>query len=257
MVKRTSEVKSVVKVLEILERLATTQGALSVSDVSRATGFHVSTTHRFLRTLARRGYVEQDRGTRAYRLGSRVFELGSSYLSTFDLAGVARPSLESLRDKLDETIHFAIYSRGEVVEIGKASGNQAITVSVRLGQRYPAYCTALGKVLLAYLPPHDLSWFFDEVRLERRTPNTITRKSALRKELEKVRRQGYAVDDEEMAENLCCVGVAVRDPTDRVVAALSVAMPKMRFKAAMIPTWARLLAESGSQIRHQLGFVND
>lgn len=250
-------VKSVVKVLDILEHLAAARGPLSVSEIGRATGIHVSTAHRLLQTLAHRGYVEQDGGTRAYRLGPRVFELGSSYLSALDLISVARPHLEALRDKLDETIHLAIYNRGEVVELGKASGNQAITVSVRLGQRYPAYCTALGKVLLAFLPPHELARFFQEVRLERRTPNTVTKKSELLRELEEVRRRGYALDDEEMGANLCCVGVPIRDSIGRVVAALSVAMPKMRFKTAMIPGWARLLGERGGQISRQLGFLSE
>ncbi len=249
--------KSVGKVLDILERLAAARGALSVSEIGRATGIHVSTAHRLLRTLACRGYVEQDGGTRAYRLGPRVFELGSSYLSALDLTSIARPYLEALRDKLDETIHLAIYNSGDVVEIGKASGNQAITVSVRLGQRYPAYCTALGKVLLAFLPPQQLERFFAEVRLERRTRNTITRKADLLRELAEVRRRGYALDDEEMEANLCCVGVPIRDHTGRVMAALSVAMPKMRFKAAMIPEWVRLLGETGGQISRHLGFLGD
>lgn len=257
MAKRADTVRSVVKVFDILEHLALARRALGISEISRATGFHVSTAHRLLQTLTRRGYVEQDPGTRAYRLGPRVFELGSSYLSALDLTAVARPHLEALRDKLDESIHLGVYNRGEVVELGKASSTQAITVSLRPGQRCPAYCTALGKVLLTHLNSRDLAWFFDHVRLERRTSNTITRKPELLRELDQVRARGYAVDDEEMEPNLCCVGVPVRAAGGRVVAALSVAMPKMRFKAAMIPEWARLLAEASEQISRHLGFLRD
>lgn len=248
-------VKALAKALDILEHLAAARAPAGVSELGRATRFHVSTVHRLLQTLADRGYVEQDAASRAYRLGSRVFELGTAYLGTLDLTGIARPYLEALRDKLDETIHLATYNRGEVVELGRASGNQTITVSVRVGQRYPAYCTALGKVLLASLPEAELARFMRTVRLTRRTPNTIVRRGALLAELATVRRQGYALDDEEMEANLCCVGVPVAGPTGRLAAALSVAMPKMRFKPAAIPECVRLLQETAGRIAQQLSLV--
>lgn len=255
MAQTAGTVRSVGKVLDILEYVAAVRRPVSVSEIGRAKAFHVSTAHRLLQTLAQRGYIEQDRGTHAYRLGPRVFELGTAYLGALDLTSIARPHLEALRDKFDETIHLAVYNRGDVVELARASSRQAIAASVRPGQRSPAYCTALGKVLLANLPPPELVQFFREVRLERRTRHTIARKAALQRELEHVRARGYAVDDEELAPKLCCVGVPVREPAGRAVAALSVAMPKMRFKAKMVPEWARLLGEASERISRQLGFL--
>lgn len=248
-------VKSVMKVLDILEHLAAARGPVTVSELGRARGFHVTTAHRLLRTLVQRGYVGQEAGSHAYRLGPRLLELGSVYLASLDLVTVARSRLEALRDVLGETVHLGVYSQGEVVELAHVRSDQAITVSARSGQRWPAYCTALGKVLLADLPAAELKGFLRDVRLERRAPRTITDSGALKRELERVRARGWAVDREEFAPKLCCVGVPVRDTTGRTVAALSAAMPEMRFRSALVPKWVKQLVETAEEISRELGFL--
>src|SRR5262249_38940939 len=116
-------------------------------------------------------------------------------------------------------------------------------------------CTALGKVLLAFLEPEEVAHFFTETELVRRTPRTITSRMRLAHEFAAIRRTGFAVDDEEVAENLCCVGVPIHGPPGRVGAALSVAVPKMRFRAALVPAWVRQLEAAATAIARQLGFV--
>ena len=144
-------VKSVTKVLDILEHLGAAQRVVSVSDLARATGLNVSTAFRLLQTLMARGYVEQERSNRGYFLGPRFFQMGSAYLQGSDLATIARPHLEALRDAVGETAYLVIFSQGEIVQLCKADGKQAVSAAIRSMVREPAYCTATGKVLLSAL----------------------------------------------------------------------------------------------------------
>ena len=250
-------VRSVVKVLDILEHLGGAGRPVSLSDVARATGFNVSTTHRLLQTLAHRGYVEQRSDTRGYALGPRLVDLGSAYVAGQDLVGVARPHLEALRDAVGETVHLAVYDGGDILEICHAAGQQVVSVSFRTGRRDPAHCTALGKALLAFLPEPELATFFARGDMEKRTRHTITDKAALRAALERVRADGYALDEEELADDLCCLGMPLRDSRRRVVAALSIAMPKARFRVDRVSEWVGRMNEMAGRISRGLGLIGD
>ena len=250
-------VKSVYKVLDILEHLGAAQRAVSGSDIARATGFNVSTAFRQLQTLAARGYVEQHPGHLSYVLGPRFYQLASAYLKGKDLAALARPHLEALRDVVGETAYLVILSRGEIVQLGKADGRQVVSASIRSSQREPAYCTATGKVLLSGLAPEALERYLASVQLTPHTPQTITSRAKLKRELAMVRKQGYAVDVEEYAENLCCVSVPVRDPNSgSIVAAISLAMPKLRFRRGHVARWRSLLEGKAALISPQLGLID-
>lgn len=249
-------VKSVTKVLDILEHLASAQRAVSVSEVARATGFNVSTAFRQLQTLVARGYVEQQPGLRSYVLGPRFYQLASAYLKGKDLATLARPHLEALRDEVEETAYLVILSQGQIIQLGKADGQHVVSASMRSTQPEPAYCTATGKVLLSGLPPEELDRYLS-MPLEAYTPQTITNRRLLEREIAQVRKQGYALDVEEYAQNLCCVSVPVRDPhNDAIVAAISVAMPKIRFRRSLVPRWRKLLEEKAALISPQLGLID-
>jgi len=250
-------VKSIAKVLDILEHLAASKRVVSVSDLARATKINVSTAYRLLQTLMARGYVVQETANRGYLLGPRIFQMGSAYLQGNDLASVARPHLEALRDAVHETTYLVIFSQGEIVQLCTADGKQAVSATFRSMVREPAYCTATGKVLLSGLSADDLESYFDRVKLEAFTPQTVTGKAQLRKEIAKVRQTGFALDVEEFIPNLCCVSVPVmsRDGNARV-AAISIAMPRMRFKRAQVPQWCKLLREKASLITQQLAFID-
>ena len=144
-------VKSVAKVLDILEHVAAARQPVSVSDLARGTGFNVSTAFRLVQTLVARGYVEQQDGQRSYVLGTRIYQLASAYLKGSDLATMARPHLEALRDEVGETVYLVIFSQGEIVQLCKADGPHVVSASIRSAEREPAYCTATGKVLLSGL----------------------------------------------------------------------------------------------------------
>jgi len=253
---QAESVKSVVKVLDILEHLGASQGAVSVSDLARSTGLNVSTVFRLLQTLMQRGYVEQERSNRGYQLGPRFFQMGTAYLQGSDLASIARPHLEALRDAVGETAYLVIFSQGEIVQLSKADGKQAVSASVRPMVREPAYCTATGKVLLAGLPGEALDKYLSGVALQSFTPQTVTSKTQLRKEIDKVRESGFAVDIEEFVPNLCCLSVPVHDADgSSSVAAISIAMPKMRFKRSFVPRWHKQLRDKASMITQQLVMI--
>ena len=253
---QTYSVKSVVKVLDILEHIGSSRRAVSVSDLARTTGLNVSTAFRLLQTLMRRGYVEQQRSSRGYQLGPRLFQMGSAYLQGSDLAGIARPHLEALRDAVGETAYLVIFSQGEIVQLCKADGRQAVSATARSMIREPAYCTATGKVLLSGLTLDAFDKYLEDVKLQPFTPQTIKSKAQLRREIEKVRESNFAVDIEEFVPNLCCVSVPVRDGEGgSTVAAISIAMPKMRFKRALIARWCDQLREKSTLICQQLGLI--
>jgi DNA-binding IclR family transcriptional regulator len=250
-------VKSVAKVLDILEHLGAARRPVSVSDLARATGFNVSTAFRLVQTLVARGYAEQQPGHRGYVLGPRVYQLASAYIKGSDLATLARPHLEVLRDALGETVYLVILSQGEIVQLCKADGQHVVSASIRSAEREPAYCTATGKVLLSGLAPEAFKAYLAGVRLRGYTAQTITSRARLAREIDAVRRQGYALDVEEFAENLCCVSVPVRDPASgAIAAAVSVAMPKIRFKRSLVPRWRGLLEEKAALISPQLGLMD-
>ena len=253
---QADSVKSVAKVLDILEHLASAEPAVKVSELARATGQHVSTAFRLLQTLMARGYVEQDRSSRGYVLGPRFFHIGSAYLQGSDLAAIARPHLEALRDAVGETAYLVIFTRGEIVQLCKADGKQAVSASVRPMVREPAYCTATGKVLLAGLKTDELDDYMATVDLQAFTPQTIASRAQLRKEIAKVRANGFAVDAGEFVPNLCCLSVPVHDREgSATIAAISIAMPKMRFKRSLIPQWSDQLRSKSELISQQLGLI--
>lgn len=243
-----SAVKTVAKVLDILEHLGTVGRPVTVSEVAMTTGINVSTAHRLLQTLARRHYIEQHPETRAYSLGPRLFELGSAYARNMDLVSVSRPYIEQLRDATGETVHLAILSNREVVEVCTATGSQTVTVSRGTGRRDPASCTATGKVMLAFLTAPELAQFFAGGPLPAATANSITDPDLFAAELSRVRAQGFALDAQELSDDVCCIGVPILNGPDRAVAAVSVAMPKARFQQDKLPEWTRLLLGTADRI---------
>lgn len=253
---QVNSVKSVAKVLDILEHLGSAQRAVSVSELARMTGLNVSTAFRLLQTLMARGYVEQQRSNRGYLLGPRIFQMGSAYLQGSDLAAIARPHLEALRDEVGETAYLVMFSQGEIVQLCKADGKQAVSATIRSMVREPAYCTATGKVLLSGLAPDALDKYVSNVQLQTFTPQTISSKAQLRREIAKVREGGFALDVEEFVPNLCCVSVPVHDHDgEGTVAAISIAMPKMRFKRSLVAGWCERMRAKSALISQQLGLI--
>ena len=215
--------------LAILAAFEPGRTLLGVSELARAVELGRSTTHRYVATLARLGYLQQDEATRKYRLGPRVLDLGFSAINSMELREISAPHLHQLAEETGHTCNMAILDGVDVVYIERVRssrpGNEVgIELDLHIGSRLPAYCTSMGKVLLAFLPDCPREELLDRIELVQRGPNTLTERRALERELRRVRRAGVAVNNEELAYGLRSVGAPVRSQSGAVVAAINLAV---------------------------------
>jgi IclR family transcriptional regulator, pca regulon regulatory protein len=202
---------------------------LGISDLARELDLTRSTTHRYVATLASLGFLEQDDSTRKYRLGPRVLDLGFSMLGSLELREIAAPHLRKLTETTGHTSNLAIRDDADVILIDRVRGRPGrhhhLEFTLHVGSRLPVYCSATGKVLLASLPRPDLDRLLGRIELVQRGPRTLTTKRALLAELERVRRTGVAVNDEELDSALRSIAAPVRARSGEVVAAVNVSIP--------------------------------
>lgn len=226
----TSGVQSVERALSILEVLSEEEGPMSISDLADRVGLKVSTVHRLLNTLVLKGFVKQDEETSKYRLTLKLLRMGRTALGYYDLRTTAKPYLHELVERCNETANLAVLNGGDVVYIDQLESKNLIIVKMfaKIGSRGPAHCTATGKVLLASLEDEELDKILNKMPLERFTSKTITDPALLRKELARVRKNGYALDLGERDEGVRCVAAPVRNYEGKVIAAISVSGPSLR-----------------------------
>lgn len=167
----------------------------------------------------------------------------------------AQPILEQLAEQTHETIHLAILDDGKIVYLGKIESNQTLRVSMasRIGQSAPAHCTGVGKLLLSYMPPEKLEQFLSQEKMQRYTEHTINDKSQLINELERIRQNGYAIDDEEYEVGIRCVAAPVRNKQGAVVAALSISIPTVRLPNSELPRYREYVTNAAEEISKRLG----
>ncbi len=215
--------------LAILSAFTPERPALGISELALGLGLTRSTTHRYVTTLARLGYLYQEDETRKYRLGSRVLDLGFSVLGSLELREIAAPHLRRLTEITGHTSNLAIRDDTDVILIdrvrGRACRYHRRESNLHIGSRLPAYCSATGKALLAFLPQPDLDQLLDRIDLVQYGPRTLTSKAALLTDLGHVRRSGIAVNDEELESSLRSIAVPVRSRSGEVIAAVNVAIP--------------------------------
>lgn len=219
------------------------------------------TTHRYATTLVALGYLERA-ASRRYRLGLRVTDLGMSALNATSLREHARPYLQELCRQTSHTASLAVRDGPEIVYVDQVRNPRRAQSEIALGcrpdRRLPSYCTSMGKVLLANLPEWEQSALLASMKLTKRGPNTITRKDALRDELEEVREEGFAVNDEELAKGLHAVAVPVRATCGEVVAAVNLAAhTSMISLAQLVDALGPHLIATAARISACLGYRRD
>ena len=246
-------VKSLVKALSILEVLADEEPPYTLTQLSRRLHLHVSTVHRLLVNLVRRGFVEEDTVAGGYQLSYRVLRMGLRVLDRLDFRRAAQPLLRDLNLRTQETVHLAILQETRAISIEKFVSPQPVGLDARLGGVAPLHCTGVGKTLLAYQGEGLLNQIVQAPGLTRMTAHTITALPQLRRELERIREQGYALDQEEAVEGLCCVAGPIFNHTGQIVAAFSVAGSATRMTPARLPEIAQMVRETSQQISYRLG----
>ncbi|MCL5286478.1 MAG: IclR family transcriptional regulator [Acidobacteria bacterium] len=243
------------RALGILENVAQSAAGLTNSEISRRLEIPKSSASYILRTLERRGYLARDAASGKYRLGLKVLALGRGVHTGMDLRKVALPFLQQLVDRTHLTCHLAILDAGEAVYIEKVEAPGFIKMDTWIGRRMYVHSTSVGKSLVAWLPAAEIDGIIREHGLPKRTAKTITVGTRLLKELEKVRAQGYSVDDEENSPGARCVGAPVFDSLAHAVAAIGLSGTTGQVTHENLPKLADSLKETARKISRQLGFV--
>lgn len=249
-------VPAVARAMDILELFLDGSGSLSAPEITRRLDLPRTTVHELLTTLAARNYLVTvpDQPGR-YRLGVRPYQLGSRYAEQLDLPSEAQQVARSVAGTCDETVHVAILEGADVIYIAKVDSTHAVRMVSAAGRRLPAHCTAVGKMLLACLPPGELEARLPPQRpLTGMTPNSHTAHDELRTALERIRECGVAGEERESNPDVCCVAAPVRDSTAGVVAALSIAVPSVRWSAERRVDLEELAVEGAGELSARLGY---
>jgi DNA-binding IclR family transcriptional regulator len=242
------EIQSLARGLKTLNLLAQSHEAVSITRLAEILQVDKASASRLVSTLAHYGYAEKDPASRRYQLGPQVMVLSRSLVQRWTLGEVTKPYLHQLMERTGECAHLAVAFQEKALYLDQVESPATLRVNVQVGQTAPLHCTALGKALLAFgklgLPN----------TLERYTSRTITQPDKLSAHLAQVRRQGYAVDDEEYEIGVRCVAVPVVDYQQKVVGAIGISGPATRVTDEKLPELAHAVADVGRALSEQLQF---
>ncbi len=245
--------QTIQKASEVLALYDQNQMEWGVREVAERLQLAKSSAHDLLASLAQIGVLNKTTDGR-YRLGWRLVSMSETLLSTTELCLEAHPIMEQLSAQYRETIQLAVLDDTKIVFVDKLEGKQAVRVDLSsFGSRLYPHCTAAGKALLAYLPEGDVDRILKKEGLPCFTSNTITDSEELRLALEKVRKQGYAYDLEELLPDLCCVGAPIYNHTEKVIAAVSMAIPIYRFLLSQVE-FRTATVHAAKMISERLGY---
>jgi IclR family transcriptional regulator, KDG regulon repressor len=246
-------VQSIGRAFAILEEVARNRDGIALADLSKRVGLHNSTTFHLVKTMVSLGYIRQIKESKRYRVGRPLFALAASALDEMEMVSMATPVLDDLSRDTGESSHFATRMSDAVVVMARTPGPGAFQLTDRVGVVRPAYCTALGKVILAALRPDQLDRYLDRVELKALTPKTITSPLRLRRELQDVRRTGIAFDDGEFNNEVRCAAMPVHDFSGQVVGAIGISGPVWRLSIQALQNKARDLNEAAKRLSEAFG----
>jgi IclR family pca regulon transcriptional regulator len=225
-------VQSLERGLAVMRAFDVEHRALTLSDVARATGLTRATARRFLLTLSELGYVSFLDGR--FSLRPRVLELGYPYLSSLGLPELAPPHMERLVAQVNESSSISVLDETDIVYVVRVPTRRIMSITLSVGTRLPAHATSMGRVLLAGLDEAELDALLSRIELRPLTARTVTDREALKQLLVRVRRQGYALTDQELEEGLRSIAVPIRDASGAVAAALNVSVHASRSTASAL-----------------------
>ncbi len=248
-------IQAVSHALDLLEQFHGDVDELGVTELSKRLKLHKNNVFRLLATLESRGYIEQNRATENYRLGLKSLELGQTFIKQMGLLRQAKPILEKLVSECNETSYVAIFKEGYIVYLDVIETDLTVRVVSRVGSRLPAYCTAAGKIHLAFMSDEEVDALLPSRDLKAFTPATITDREKLKQELRQIMDKGYAIDNEELDLGVRCVAAPIRDYTRRIVGAVSISGPSMRLEDDRIEKeLVPLVLQAGEELSTRLGF---
>jgi DNA-binding IclR family transcriptional regulator len=232
-------IRSFAKGMHVLELLSDNE-FLTVAQLAKLMNINRASSHRFLSTLRELGYADKDDSSRYY-LTFKVIELGMKVLDRFEIRKIARPFLQELSIKFNETINLGYFNGEEVLTVDKIDSTERLRMDAGIGGGEPAYCTSLGKAILAFLPERQLEKYLQTTELIPFTPNTVISRDKLMEELSHIKENGYAIDDEELSIGLRCVGAPLFDHNGQARYAISLSGPSIRMGSKKIEEMRREL----------------
>lgn len=239
--------KSLVKIVRILECFSTVNRSLSLTELCAATGYPRSTTHRLAAAMRETGFLDQGRQRDRYRLGLKLFELGNIVLFNMDLHREARPHVEALSRVSGLLVHLAVFDGWHAVVIHRQEPTPKVGTPLALVETAPAHCTSVGKAILAFQPESVIKAVI-KAGLVRYTDSTITTGPSLQTELKRIRSRGYAVDEGEHQPGLRCVGAPIRNSSGQVFAGLSVSGPTREVPQSEVEALSKIVIHHANQI---------
>jgi DNA-binding IclR family transcriptional regulator len=245
-------IQSVARAVGVLQALADSEGELGVTELGRRLGVHKATASRLVATLAEHRLVERNPVTDKYRLGFGLIHLAGSAMAGLDLAREARPALEDLAERTQETVNLAVLDGDAVLNVDQITSQRTVASRSWVGRRTPWHCTSNGKVLVAWLPEPDREILL-AAPLEQRTERSITDPQRMRSQLAEITTRGYAQTVEELEQGLNAVAAPVRRADGQVAAAVSVAGPAFRMRPGELPRIARLAMDAAAAISLRMG----
>lgn len=252
--KRTYNITALQRGLGLLQLFTSAEGGLKATQVARLCGLPMSTVHRFLVNLESAGFLNTD-ASGAYHLGMTCFSIGQAALAQLDIRRLSLPYLQELNHQSRETIHLTIRYGLSAVYVEKLDSPEQLRIYSRIGAAVPLYCTAVGKVLLAYLPQAEQARVLRQLDLKRLTPNTVGSMQELQTQLARVRKNGYACDLEEHEAHIRCVAAPIWDHAGAVNASLSLTAPVVRMPISRLRQLAPFIQEAGCRISRELGYL--
>jgi len=246
-------IQSIGRAFAILEEVARHRDGIGLADLSKRVGLHNSTTFHLVKTMVSLGYIRQLKESKRYRIGRPLFALAASALDEKEMVSMATPVLDELSRQTGESSHFASRMSDAVVVMARTPGPGAFQLTDRVGVVRPAYCTALGKIILAALLPDQLDRYLDRIELKALTPKTVTNPQRLRRELQEVRRTGIAFDDGEFDKEVRCAAMPVHDFSGQVIGAIGISGPVWRLSISALQGKTRIIGEAAKRLSEAFG----
>lgn len=251
--KRTYDITALQRGLRLLHLFSQYPRGLTAKQVAGLSRLPVSTVHRFLANLVTAGFLSCDVDG-SYHLGIACFAIGQAAVGQLDIRRLSLPYLRELNQQTRETIHLTVRHGSTAVYVEKLDSPEPLRIHSRIGAAVPLYCTAVGKVMLAYMPEEEQERILPELALKRHTANTVGNLQELKTELYRVRKNGYACDLEEHEMHIRCLAAPIWDHTGGVQSSVSITAPVVRMPVTRLRQLAPLIQAAGLQISRELGY---
>ena len=245
-------IQSLDRGIQILLLLAE-RSSMGVTELAEALGVDKSTASRLVETLRAHDMVRLDPETRKVRLGFRILHLGEALKDNLNVIAIARPMLTELSARINESVHFCAFNNNSVYVMDQVRSNKNYALSATVGMIEPIHCSSVGKCILAFRRPDTIRALLENYTFTRYTDHTITTQEALLADLERIRAQGYALDDEEMAPGVRCLAVPVYDYRNSVRYSIGVSGPKENINSATVETYIKRMIETTRKLSAAIG----